>query len=183
MSLNIDAFRKKYPYIPGVKGINFEPLNQGTVIPRPYFTESGAPILVTLTEGKVEITPNAISGAVRLLGEMKDSDTVTFTYRTTTHEGGSRYPDMYAKYFVMTTIGFLSDNGNSVNNWFEEWNSGSTNYLWYVGAIAKGADPIKAIDSSWGGKNARANGFSKKQLLTPLNSWMCGNKIQVLYSR
>ncbi len=183
MSLNIDAFIYNYPFEPKIKGIDFEGLKAGSQIPRPYFTATGTPILVTMTEHKVDITPNGLYGDIRLFGAMKNSSTVEFIYKTRHFEEATPFPDLYAKYFVTALIGFLDANGNRITNWFEEWNQGSTNYIRYVGAILGGLDPVTAIGHSWGSEQALIRGFSKKKLLSPEKAWMTGSKIQVLYSR
>lgn len=183
MSFNIDSFKQNYPCIDKRKGIDFSSLRYGSLTPRAYFTEQGAPILITLTERKVEITPNAQYSLTRLSAEMKRDDTVSMIYRTRQFEGSKPFTDLYARHFVVAALGFLMDNGNHIQHWEEEWNSGSTNYIRYVGAIEGGADPILAISATWGATLARSLGFATQRLETAQEAWQCGSKIKVLYSR
>ncbi len=49
--------------------------------------------------------------------------------------------------------------------------------------LENGANPISALESTWGGIVMKKNNFRKAELITPENAWMSGGKIQVIYSR
>lgn len=184
MSLNIEGFRKNYPFVRKVEGIDFEPLQSGSVIPRPYFTEKGAPILVTLTKDEVLITPNDTLGAIKLHAKMVSPTRLELEYRTRRYEGATPSPDLYARCYVLSVIDFFNDNEHEVNSIYQEYNMNTTNYLGYVGAMENlGTDPINALAYTWGGKVMNIAGFTQVKLLSPINAWMNGDKIRVVYSK
>jgi hypothetical protein len=160
MPVNLEAFKHYYTFSPGVRGIDLSHLVTDVNYSRPYFTETGQSILVTIRPAVVEIIENTPRRfPYGLSGRMTEGEVDFHVYTRDTW--GVPFPDLFAGAFIRSMLRYFPDNEGVVTSWFSGWNRGSVNYESYQESIGNGMSFDQAAWSTWSGRLAQSQGFSR----------------------
>lgn len=159
-----------YPYIEGEKGISFE------VIIERFRTKGkctgvvrgGSGSELEYTVGSDALSIRDIGYPDRFMSMRVENKIVNFNIRTRTspldtYEDNPQgvHPDMFAKKFVVFTLGYLSDNNVYITGCKATWVPNSVNRQIFHDEMLVHGDPIKATKATWTGKLFTELGFSE----------------------